>query len=101
VNTYNPADTYAMAELGVYRDVAHRLGIELVEQTVHSEEKVIRSYGILQHLVSEPSRLAARRPFFLIDQEGIVRERWVPEKQAELFPSEPIIERVREIAGKR
>ena len=38
-----------------------------------------------------------QRAFFLIDQEGIVRGRWLPEKQAELFPSDPIIERVREI----
>ena len=67
----------------------------------HPDLKVIRSYGVLQHLVNEPSRLAARRAFFLIDQEGIVRGRWLPEKQAELFPSEPILERVREITGKR
>ena len=36
---YNPADAYAMAQVGVYRDAARRLGIELVEQTVHSEEE--------------------------------------------------------------
>jgi peroxiredoxin len=63
--------------------------------------KVIRSYGVLQHYVIEPSRLVARRAFFLIDQEGIVRGRWLPEKQAELFPSEPILDRVREITGRR
>jgi peroxiredoxin len=67
----------------------------------HPDLKVIRSYGVLQHYVIEPSRLTARRAFFLIDQEGIVRGRWLPEKQAELFPSEPIIERVREITGNR
>jgi peroxiredoxin len=67
----------------------------------HPDLQVIRSYGILQHYVVEPSRLTARRAFFLIDQEGIVQGRWLPEKQAELFPSEPILERVREITGKR
>lgn len=36
---YNPADAYAMAQVGVYRDAARRLGIELVERTVHSEEE--------------------------------------------------------------
>jgi putative ABC transport system substrate-binding protein len=36
---YDPADAYAMAQLGVYRDAARRLGIELVEHTVHSEEE--------------------------------------------------------------
>jgi peroxiredoxin len=67
----------------------------------HPDLKVIRSYGVLQHYVNEPSRLTARRAFFLIDQEGIVQGRWLPEKQAELFPSEPIMERVREIPGQR
>jgi peroxiredoxin len=67
----------------------------------HPDLQVIRRYGVLQHLGFEPSRLAARRAFFLIDQEGIVRGRWLPEKQAELFPSAPILERVREITGKR
>jgi putative tryptophan/tyrosine transport system substrate-binding protein len=36
---YNPADAFAMAQGGIYRDAAGRLGIELVEQTVHSEEE--------------------------------------------------------------
>jgi peroxiredoxin len=67
----------------------------------HPDLKVIRSYGVLQHYVIEPSRLTARRAFFLVDREGIVRGRWLPEKQAELFPSEPILERVREITGQR
>jgi peroxiredoxin len=67
----------------------------------YPELKVIRSYGVLQHYVIEPSRLTARRAFFLIDQEGIVRGRWLPERQAELFPSEPILARVREITGQR
>lgn len=67
----------------------------------HPDLKVIRSYGVLQHYVNEPSRLTARRAFFLIDQKGIVQGRWLPERQAELFPSEPILERVREITGQR
>jgi peroxiredoxin len=48
--------------------------------------KVIRSYGVLQHYLAEPSRLTARRAFFLIDQEGIVREKWLPEIQPALEP---------------
>jgi putative ABC transport system substrate-binding protein len=36
---YDPADAYAVAQAGAYRDAARRLGIELVEQTVHSEEE--------------------------------------------------------------
>lgn len=42
----------------------------------------------------------ARRAFFLIDQHGIVRGRWSGEADS-VFPSEPILERAREIAGKR
>jgi hypothetical protein len=45
--------------------------------------------------------LTARRAFFLIDKQGIVRGRWLPEKQAALFPSDPIIRKAREITGKR
>jgi ABC-type uncharacterized transport system substrate-binding protein len=36
---YDPADAYAVAQVGVYHDAARRLGIELVEQTVHSKEE--------------------------------------------------------------
>jgi peroxiredoxin len=67
----------------------------------HPDLKVIRSYGILQHYGVEPSRLVARRGFFLIDQEGIVRGQWLPERQAALFPGERILGKVREITGKR
>jgi mycoredoxin-dependent peroxiredoxin len=63
--------------------------------------KVIRSYGVLQHYSPGPSRLAARRAFFLIDQEGIVREKWLPEIQSTLYPSDPILEKARDLAGKR
>jgi len=37
LHPYDPADAYAMAQVRVYREAARRLGIELVEQTVHSE----------------------------------------------------------------
>jgi peroxiredoxin len=66
----------------------------------HPDLKVIQSYGVLQHYLAEPSRLTARRAFFLIDQEGIIREKWFPEVQAALFSSDPILEKVREIMGK-
>ncbi len=61
----------------------------------HPDLKVIRSYGVLsQHGKS------ARRAFFLVDQEGIVRARWLP-GNTEVFPSEPILEAARALAGKR
>jgi hypothetical protein len=55
---------------------------------------------VLQHYVLDPDRLRARRAFFLIDKEGIVQGRWLPNQQAALFESAPILERAREIAGK-
>jgi putative ABC transport system substrate-binding protein len=36
---YDPTDAYAVAQAEVYRDAARRLGIELVEQTIRSEEE--------------------------------------------------------------
>jgi peroxiredoxin len=62
--------------------------------------QVIRAYGVLQHYVLDPDRLRARRAFFLIDKEGIVQGVWLPNKQAALFESDPILERAREVAGK-
>ena len=65
----------------------------------HPDLKVSWSYGVLQHYTADPSRLAARRAFFLIDQQGIVRWRWLAQG-AELVPSDPILEAAREITGK-
>jgi putative tryptophan/tyrosine transport system substrate-binding protein len=36
---YDPTDAYAVAQARVHRNAARRLGIELVEQTVYSEEE--------------------------------------------------------------
>ena len=66
----------------------------------HPDLQVIRAYGVLQHYVLDPDRLRARRAFFLIDKEGIVQGRWLPNRQAVLFESDPILERAREVAGK-
>lgn len=65
----------------------------------HPDLKVIRAYGVVQHY-DDPSRLSARRAFFLIDKAGIVREKWLPEVQSALFPSDPILDKVRELTGK-
>jgi peroxiredoxin len=62
--------------------------------------KVIREYGVLQHYVLDPDRLRARRAFFLIDKEGIVQGKWLPDKQAALFASDPILQRARELVEK-
>ena len=43
--------------------------------------KTIRSYGVL----SEQREITARRSFFLVDQQGIVRGKWLP-VEAAVFP---------------
>ena len=40
----------------------------------------------------------ARRSFFLIDKQGIVQGKWLAGDK-EVFPSEPILKVVRELAG--
>jgi hypothetical protein len=57
---------------------------------------VIQQYTGLQDL----RVTAARRAFFLIDQQGVIRGQWFGEALA-VFPSEPILDKAREIAGKR
>ena len=61
----------------------------------HPDLKVIRSYGVL----SSTHQNSAQRAFFLVDQQGIVRQRWLP-GDGTVLPSEPILRAVREIAGK-
>jgi hypothetical protein len=41
----------------------------------------------------------AERAFFLIDTEGIVRGKWYGEPY-DVFPTEPLLEAVRKVAGK-
>ena len=57
--------------------------------------KTIRSYGVL----SEQREINARRSFFLVDHQGIVRGKWLP-VEAAVFPSETILEAVRALARK-
>ena len=58
------------------------------------ELQAIRSYGVLH-----TSPIMARRAFFLIDTQGIVRGRWLADDSA-VFASEPILQVAREVAGK-
>lgn len=72
--------------------------------------QVIRTYGVLWPLQIGPLRdanvliehrpnTAARRAFFLVDQQGIVRGKWLVENNA-FFPSEGMLEVAREITGR-
>jgi peroxiredoxin len=66
---------------------------------------VARAYGVLYghtageiqypHLVGRK----AKRAFFLIDQQGIVREKWLG-GDAEAFPNEKLLQAARVLAGK-
>ena len=73
--------------------------------------QVIRHYGVLwphqigplrdgNVVVDHPPNTAARRSFFLVDQQGIVRGKWLVENKA-IFPSEEMLKRARELAEKQ
>ena len=61
-----------------------------------------RQYGGLSLNPTYAQIGIAERAFFLIDKQGIVRKRWLIKGGEEvIFPSEPILKAVQEIAGKR
>lgn len=60
---------------------------------------VTRSYGVLIPHPRNPKLLVARRSFFLVDKRGVLRGQWLS-KGEDVFPSEPILKRVREIMAK-
>ena len=67
--------------------------------------KAIRAYGAVYGETGakvEYPGLEGRqggRMFFLVDREGIIRGKWSGEDMA-VFPSEPILKKAREIAGR-
>jgi peroxiredoxin len=59
--------------------------------------RVIRRYGVLS-----ASQTYAKHAFFLVDQQGIIRQRWLTDGGEDvIFPSEPILKAVQEMAQKR
>ena len=57
--------------------------------------KTIKSYGVL----NEKTQITARRSFFLVDLQGILRQKWLVDP-SDVVPSEPLLEAVRALAGK-
>ena len=73
--------------------------------------QAIRNYGVLWPdqigplkdggvMVEHRPNTAARRAFFLVDQRGIVRGKWLIANNA-FFPSEDMLKAAREISGKQ
>jgi len=73
--------------------------------------QVIRNYGVLWTEQIGPKRdgnvviehrpnTASRRAFFLVDQQGIVRGKWLVANDA-FFPSEGMLKAAREMTGKQ
>ena len=66
--------------------------------------KVAKAYGVVygttEGKTDYPGRegMAAKRSFFLVDQQGIVRGRWIGEDIG-VFSNEPLLKAVQEIAG--
>ena len=67
--------------------------------------KVAKAYGVVygttEGKIDYPGRegMVAKRSFFLVDQQRIVRGRWIGEDLA-VFPNEKLLKAVGEIAGK-
>jgi len=72
--------------------------------------QAIRNYGVLWPdqigpfkdggvVVEHRPNTAARRAFFLVDQQGIVRGKWLGANDA-VFPSEHMLKVAREMGGK-
>jgi putative ABC transport system substrate-binding protein len=72
---YNPADAQAMAQVGVYREAARRLGIELVERTVHSEEEAQAIFAQVQkgHVdgILPPDSISLNIPGFVLEAASL------------------------------
>jgi peroxiredoxin len=66
---------------------------------------VIKAYGVLYGVAEGKNEYphmvgrVAKRSFFLIDQQGLVRGRWIGEDLA-VFPSEIILQAVQKMVGK-
>jgi peroxiredoxin len=61
----------------------------------YSHLQVIRSYGVLG-----PTQVSARRAVFLVDQQGVVRGKWLVENK-ENFPSEELLTTAQVMAQQR
>ena len=62
---------------------------------------MIRQYGIASTRQPFAQLGLPERAFFLIDKEGIVRQRWLIQGGEEVvFSSEPLLKAIAEIAGK-
>jgi len=67
---------------------------------------VARAYGVLYgHTTWKTDYPAmkdwmAKRAFFLVDRDSVVRAKWIGEDLA-VFPSEPLLKAARELAGRR
>jgi putative tryptophan/tyrosine transport system substrate-binding protein len=72
---YDPADAYAVAQMGVYRDAARRLGVELVEQSVHSEGEAQATLAQVQkgHVdgILAPDSLSFNVPGFVLETASL------------------------------
>jgi peroxiredoxin len=67
--------------------------------------EVARTYGVLYGFTAgknnypEMKGLQAKRSFFLVDGQGVVRRKWLGE-DLDAFPNEELLEAARAIAGK-
>jgi len=62
---------------------------------------VARRYGIAATRQPLAQLGIPERAFFLVDQQGIIRQQWLVEGGEDvIFPSESLLKRIQEIVGK-
>jgi len=62
---------------------------------------VARRYGVASTRQPLAQLGISERAFFLVDQQGTIRQRWLVEGGEDvIFPSEPLLKAVQEIVGK-
>lgn len=64
----------------------------------YAERRVIGAYGVFK----ENKTMSARRAFFLIDPQGVIRKKWVIENgSTTTVYSDTVLEGIREVIGKQ
>jgi peroxiredoxin len=63
----------------------------------YAERKVTAAYGVMK----ENATISARRAFFLIDPQGVIRKKWIVENgSTTTVYSDTVLKGIREVMGK-
>jgi len=69
---------------------AASMGLEYPLLSDHPDLETIERYGVLKR-IGKAKRPIARGAYFLVDQEGVVRGKWIGEP-GQVFPNETLLQ---------